>query len=717
MKPISKLCVIVLCAAILLAACGPATPTTGLGFGYIWYVSLSGDDHNACDDPARPCLTVEGALQKARSTNTRIAAEHTGETVSFFHTINVAAGTYMVTGLHEGYPFANANLNVTVVGAAEASTIFDAANTYGGIYINGDVNVALRNFTVRNVDGSAPDSCINIRGNAEVTIEQVTVEHCVRNGINHLSTGALTLTDVTATDNITDGGGNGNGVASSGDMTIEGGNFSGNGGRGVSSGGSLSVSGAMIENNQRDGVVITRTATITDTTIQNNGQDGSFRAGIILMDRADVTVQSSHIDSNQYGVWQQAGTLRLIDSVVGDNPRTGIVLEAGELRLTNSSVQNNGSFYTGTSLPGGIAVDAGASAILTDSQVTGNLNGGIVNNGELFLIESSITENSGGGVALLNAAGATAVVERSLIANNTINTAVTTESALENRGDMTVLNTTISGNNKNGVGGVSGSISIAYSTIAENGGIGLNAFTGGSVVSNVANTIIAKNTVADCAISSGPSGSPLPTSGTNMDTDGTCGFPETFAPADILLDVLADNGGPTLTHALLPGSPAIEAATGSCPSGDQRNIARPFGPSCDVGAYEAGGTALSLDTGELEISTVTPTADKPELTVTIDTGCFFGPGPAWGTVSTLKAGTQAAIVGQGFGGGWMVVKHPDKGVNCWVEQTHTKFDVPLDTLRLIAIPDKPTATPEPTKEERATACPTAAKFPFAPLCN
>ena len=54
-----------------------------------------------------------------------------------------------------------------------------------------------------------------------------------------------------------------------------------------------------------------------------------------------------------------------------------------------------------------------------------------------------------------------------------------------------------------------------------------------------------------------------------------------------LLGPLADNGGPTRTHALLAGSPAIDTAAGCPPpAADQRGVARPRGTACDIGAYE-----------------------------------------------------------------------------------------------------------------------------------
>jgi hypothetical protein len=74
----------------------------------------------------------------------------------------------------------------------------------------------------------------------------------------------------------------------------------------------------------------------------------------------------------------------------------------------------------------------------------------------------------------------------------------------------------------------------------------------------------------------------------NVFTDATCfaGASDQVV-ADAGLGPLADNGGPTLTHALLAGSPAIDAADGAvCPATDQRGVARPQGAGCDVGAYE-----------------------------------------------------------------------------------------------------------------------------------
>jgi len=101
--------------------------------------------------------------------------------------------------------------------------------------------------------------------------------------------------------------------------------------------------------------------------------------------------------------------------------------------------------------------------------------------------------------------------------------------------------------------------------------------------------------------------------GHNIDSDGTCGLtdPTDLPNTDPMLGVLQDNGGPTLTYALLPGSPAIHAVplaaciyddddpgTPEVPlTGDQRGVARPQGGACDTGAYEVTPCADGINNG------------------------------------------------------------------------------------------------------------------------
>jgi hypothetical protein len=82
-------------------------------------------------------------------------------------------------------------------------------------------------------------------------------------------------------------------------------------------------------------------------------------------------------------------------------------------------------------------------------------------------------------------------------------------------------------------------------------------------------------------------------------------------PINPLLGSLADNGGDTLTHALLAGSPAINAGDNSgCPLTDQRGYNRDA--SCDIGAYEFGATAFLLQ-GEVAFASLDFTVSLADI--------------------------------------------------------------------------------------------------------
>jgi hypothetical protein len=87
----------------------------------------------------------------------------------------------------------------------------------------------------------------------------------------------------------------------------------------------------------------------------------------------------------------------------------------------------------------------------------------------------------------------------------------------------------------------------------------------------------------------------ITSNGHNLDSDNTCNLTAVgdLPDTDPRLGPLQDNGGPTLTHTLLFGSPAMDAADNSaCPATDQRGFTRPMDgdgdgtPTCDIGAFE-----------------------------------------------------------------------------------------------------------------------------------
>ena len=150
-------------------------------------------------------------------------------------------------------------------------------------------------------------------------------------------------------------------------------------------------------------------------------------------------------------------------------------------------------------------------------------------------------------------------------------------------------NSTISGNQGGHAGGIvttswASPIFLNNSTVSFNGG-GLY---------NAAGTVTMKNTIlAD----NGPSGNcsfqggTLISLGHNLSTDGWCGglnpATDLNSTAAQLAPLALNLPGSTKTHALLPGSPAIDKG-GDCLAVDQRGVPRPQGAACDIGAYEVG---------------------------------------------------------------------------------------------------------------------------------
>jgi hypothetical protein len=102
-------------------------------------------------------------------------------------------------------------------------------------------------------------------------------------------------------------------------------------------------------------------------------------------------------------------------------------------------------------------------------------------------------------------------------------------------------------------------------------------------------TIVAGNAGGDNC------GSPLADGGNNFADDGSCGADFDLIAPGVDFDItLADNGGPTGTHALLAGSVAIDAAGDCGLPVDQRGLPRADG-ACDSGAFEFGATAGDAD--------------------------------------------------------------------------------------------------------------------------
>ncbi|MGD2254050.1 MAG: right-handed parallel beta-helix repeat-containing protein, partial [Anaerolineales bacterium] len=272
------------------------------------------------------------------------------------------------------------------------------------------------------------------------------------------------------------------------------------------------------------------------------------------------------------------------------------VANSGGLTLHDLTV-SNGLAHAATT--GGIPHNAGGG-LYNDNLLSLNgvviennhakVGGGVYNtNANVLIINTSTFQNNGADVESAPGERGGGVYNLSLvqITQSTFvnNNATETGGAIENGAGarLAISNSTFSGNSTALLGGSailnSGEIIVmAYTTITNNvGGAPGVALMSGPDTIEIRNSIIANNLGGDCSY---PATSSILWE--NLDSDGTCdGFTITDAPA---LDPLADNGGPTLTHALAPNSPARDAAAGDCISTDQRGEPRPHGSACDLGA-------------------------------------------------------------------------------------------------------------------------------------
>jgi hypothetical protein len=265
---------------------------------------------------------------------------------------------------------------------------------------------------------------------------------------------------------------------------------------------------------------------------------------------------------------------------------------------------------------GGIYNDDFCTLILQDSVVTNNVasdGAGVYNKSVMMLINCTISDNLADGIEDLGhqcgkGGGIKGVgTATTVLINCTVsgNYAVGDGGGIKTNCDGTVeiVNSTISGNSTDGRGGgvfARGTVTITNSTIVDNSAVGTSRHKGnaGGIcvrgLLNLTNTIVANNTGGpDCGICSGDSRhGTIGTNANNLIGDGSC---NSDYSGDPMLGPLADNGGPSTgavhapqTHALLPGSPAIDTIPAAeCVVGtDQRGYSRPQGAACDIGAYE-----------------------------------------------------------------------------------------------------------------------------------
>ncbi|WP_278466106.1 choice-of-anchor Q domain-containing protein [Gimesia maris] len=376
--------------------------------------------------------------------------------------------------------------------------------------------------------------------------------------------------------------------------------------------GTLEVSNTTFSNNLAvDGGAIynsTGTVNVMNSMFSENmatttqGQGGGIYGIYGSVAITECSFLSNSASGYGGGIGTLYGTLSVTDSFFSNNsagPHSSgsAIYNDGQMTVTRSVFSENSEKSAITN-----STTNGTNVVISDCDISENdvSTGAIYNlNGSMLIIDSRFTGNNSVGGGIANLAKLT-------IVNSTIsaNFASGNGSGIDNSGVLSIINSTISGNGSNTLrgGGIynSGVIDIVNSTLTAN-----RASYGGGIYNDsygtltVSNTIIAGNTV----VHEGAQVSGSFTSNASIIQDSIEG----------LIDpVLKDNGGLTQTHALLPGSAAINAGTNNIAidaelTTDQRGagFARIIYGIVDIGAFEA------TDTGPLHflVDSATDTDD------------------------------------------------------------------------------------------------------------
>jgi predicted outer membrane repeat protein len=335
-------------------------------------------------------------------------------------------------------------------------------------------------------------------------------------------------------------------------------------------------------------IAITDDVTITgpgagSMTITKSGAAGrmlDINVGTPTVTISGLTFQGGDPAGSGGAIAIRGGTLTVQSSVFTNNSTTGTFAGGGALYSYHGTVNIQNSVFSGNTGAGGGALYS-------------NYGGGPVNiQNSTF---SGNTARRAGGALYATAPNVT--IQGSTFSGNTAGRA---GGALYVRDGLVIQNSTFSGNSAAGDGGAIFLYGGSTATISNSTLTGNSTATGegGAIILyndtlNLASTIIANNTDRNGANEIFDLGSSV-VNATNSLIQVTSGFTFGTNTANVtgqnpLLGPLANNGGPTQTHALLGGSPAID--TGSNPlalSFDQRGtgFARTVGAQTDVGAFE-----------------------------------------------------------------------------------------------------------------------------------
>jgi len=472
---------------------------------------------------------------------------------------NVGADVISLTGLTgiAGLTGALPNLasDITMIGpGAGVLAVAGGGGAYRIFNITSGSNVSISGLTVR--DGRTQDANIFPVGTGQGPFDG--------GGIQNL--GTLTMTDVTVTANRT-----GAGLS---DTTPT----SGSRGGGIANAGTLVMTNCTVSANT------TGAGGIVSSTPAVGGDGGG------IYNTGTLTMTNCVVSGNSTGRGGNSST---------SSGRGGGIYSSGSLTLTSTSIINNKTQInsTDTGGDGGAIYTAAGQATLTDCSVSNNrtssdgdtgFGGGIRNIGPMTLVRTLISGNLG------------------------------RVSGIYNGNVLTITNTTVSGNLKHGAIDSSDPntiLRLTNCTITGNVGTGVSSIT----TRSARNTIIAGNTGTTDIEGSGT----FTSLGHNLIGKTTSGstvhdppnpftapgdqFGTSAAPLDPRLGPLANNGGTSMTHALLSNSTALDA-----------------GDDCVTDVAHCGDSFISQLTTDQRGAGFSRQVDGPDVdtTATVDIGAY-----------------------------------------------------------------------------------------------
>jgi N-acetylneuraminic acid mutarotase len=337
-----------------------------------------------------------------------------------------------------------------------------------------------------------------------------------------------------------------------------------------------------------------------------------------------LTVTHGHASDSGGGIYNDHAVLTLNNCTISDNSATGNLgggihndgtnIGQATLQINNSLITNNSGGIYNDALQAGIA-----ALVITYSTLSNNGPGEAINNDgwscifcgngttSVEVTNSSITSNPGGAIysdtGRENCGGSCPVTIS--ITNSTIsgNGGGVHNSTLS---DTIVSNSTIS-DNGSGIYNDNGALATSvYNTTMSNNGVEIQNFNAPVVVA-ISHTIFNVSPGGHSILNDVGT---VTSYGYNVSSDDGSGYlngPGDQINTDPLLGPLQDNGGPTFTHALLPGSPAID-------SGDPNFTPPPF--------YDQRGPGFDrvrngrIDIGSFEVQNPPPPSPTPTATST-----------------------------------------------------------------------------------------------------